>query len=171
MAAITCVCAQIALPIPPVPITLQTVATGLAGLVLIPSHAAVSMIVYLALGGLGLPVFSGFKGGIGVLLGPTAGFLFGFLGQAWVTSWVYRRKSKPSWTWLVLSLAAGLIPLFASGALWLAWRHKKSVSDLAAIFLPLLPGAALKIWMSAALYRSLEPRLDSLSLGAFEEKN
>lgn len=78
-AALTAVCAWIAVPIPPVAFTLQTFAVLLALGILGGKWGSVSILLYLLLGTVGLPVFSGFRGGAGVLLDATGGFLWGFL--------------------------------------------------------------------------------------------
>lgn len=79
MTAVTAVMAQIAIPMPAgVPMTLQTLAVTLAGVILGSKQGAVSMLIYLLLGGVGLPVFSGFKGGLAMLVGPTGGFIISF---------------------------------------------------------------------------------------------
>ena len=82
LAALMASSAWIALPIGAVPITLQLFVVVLAALLLPPRWAAASMGVYLALGALGAPVFAGGRGGLGVLVGPTGGYLFGFLAGA-----------------------------------------------------------------------------------------
>ena len=79
MAALTAICAWIAIPIFGTVITLQTFAICLALLTLGGKWGCVTICVYLALGAVGLPVFSGFQGGIGSLMGPTGGYLWVFL--------------------------------------------------------------------------------------------
>ena len=77
--AIMAVSAWITVPIGPVPFTLQMFAVTFAILVLTPKQAVGAIAGYLAIGAIGVPVFSGMRGGIGVLLGPTGGFLWGYL--------------------------------------------------------------------------------------------
>ena len=78
--AIICVLSQIAIPLPTnVPITLQTFAIALAGYFLGWAKGTVSVIVYIFLGGVGVPVFANWKGGFGVLTGNTGGFIWGFI--------------------------------------------------------------------------------------------
>lgn len=78
---ILCVLSPIALPVPgsPVPLSLATFAVYLTGMILGAKKGVLSVLVYLLLGVVGLPVFSGFSGGIGVLLGPTGGYLLGYI--------------------------------------------------------------------------------------------
>ncbi len=82
-AAILAVLSQISIPLPTgVPVTLQTLAVALLGFVLGGWSSTVSVTLYIFLGAIGLPVFSGFKGGFAALFGPTGGFIFGFIPLA-----------------------------------------------------------------------------------------
>ncbi len=82
-AAITAILSQISVPTPAgVPITLQTFAAALCGYFLGSAKGAASVTVYIAIGAVGVPVFAGFKGGIASLIGPTGGFIFGFIVMA-----------------------------------------------------------------------------------------
>lgn len=76
------------LPLTPVPVTAQTLTVAVAALMLTPFQSFMTMGVYLALGAVGLPIFSGGAGGIQVLVGPTGGFLLGFLISAPFMSWL-----------------------------------------------------------------------------------
>ena len=79
-AAVLAVMAQLSIPMPSgVPVTLQTFAVALTAYVLGPKTGLAAAVIYILLGAVGVPVFAGFKGGIGVLLGPTGGFIWGFL--------------------------------------------------------------------------------------------
>lgn len=79
-AAVLAILSQISIPMPSgVPVTLQTFAAALTGCVLGWKLGTASILVYLLLGGMGAPVFAGFRGGVGILLGKTGGFLLGFL--------------------------------------------------------------------------------------------
>jgi biotin transport system substrate-specific component len=82
VAAIVAVGALIIVPLGPVPVTLQVLVVAVAALVLSPAEALAAMGIYVGLGVLGLPVFSGGASGIGVLLGPTGGFIAGFVVAA-----------------------------------------------------------------------------------------
>jgi biotin transport system substrate-specific component len=105
MAAVTAVAAQIAIPLPfsPVPFTLQVLAVILSGLLLGPRYGALAQAIYLLIGAVGVPVFAQFRGGLGVLLGPTGG--------------AARRRAL--WTSLLWG-CAGLAVIYALGATWLA---------------------------------------------------
>lgn len=78
MTALVCVTAPLQIPLGAVPLTLQTFVIALTGALLGAKQGCIATIAYVLLGAVGLPVFSGFTGGIGILLGPTGGFLIGF---------------------------------------------------------------------------------------------
>ena len=93
---ITAVLAQISIPLPftPVPISFGLVAVYISGIVLKPKHAAYSQICYLLLGTIGIPVYSGFRGGLAVLFGPTGGYLLVYPIMAWVVSMALNSKKS-----------------------------------------------------------------------------
>lgn len=99
-AAILAVLSILQIPMPSgVPITLQTFAVALCGCVLGKKWGVISTLLYILLGTIGLPVFSGMKGGFGVLMGPTGGFLFGFLFLAAFCGWGAECQKRGS-NWL-----------------------------------------------------------------------
>lgn len=77
--ALVTVSAWVSVPIGPVPITLQVFALAFVALILPPKEACATIVIYLVLGAVGLPVFSSMRGGIGILIGPTGGFLWGYI--------------------------------------------------------------------------------------------
>jgi biotin transport system substrate-specific component len=111
MAALLVVCGWIAIPIPPVSFTLQTFGVLTALGVLGGKWGSMSVILYLAMGLVGLPVFSGFQGGAAVLLGPTGGFLWGFL-LGGLGYWLAERLGKLPAMILFLLIA------YSCGAAW-----------------------------------------------------
>lgn len=118
MTAVTAICSVIAIPTPfGVPFTLQTFAVVLTGLVLGWKKGTAAVLVYLALGAVGLPVFSGFTGGIGSFAGVTGGFLCGFIPLAALSGASFG-KSRPSG---YLKAAAGLAVCHLIGCVWMAF--------------------------------------------------
>src|SRR5215211_2927270 len=124
MAAVTAVAAQIAVPIFPIPFTLQVLAVVLSGLLLGARYGALAQAIYLLVGAIGVPVFAEFRGGLGVLLGPTGGYLLSYPIAAAVaglatnaTRGAARRRAL--WTSLLWG-CAGLAVIYALGATWLA---------------------------------------------------
>ncbi len=116
--AILSVAAFVAIPVGSVPFTLQVYVVLLAGITLGPRVGALSVVAYLILG-LFAPVYAGGTSGLGALLGPTGGFLFGFVGAALVAGLI---ASRGEWTMprLLVAGLAGLVPIYGLGALWLA---------------------------------------------------
>lgn len=114
-AALMAVCAWITIP-GPVPFTLQTFAVFLAILSLGGRDGFISILVYILLGAVGLPVFSGFRGGVGVLLASTGGYLVGFLLAA-LLMMLFEKKGL---TARILSAAGAMVTYFAFGTAWYA---------------------------------------------------
>jgi biotin transport system substrate-specific component len=159
MAAATAVSAQLVIPFWPVPFTLQTAVTALAGLILPPVEACGAMLVYLGMGAVGLPVFAGLKGGIGVFEAPTGGFLVSFPLQAALTSWVSRRRGGMGLWDHMLAVLAGMVVVYGLGGAWLGYKLGRGAAAVGAILAPFLPGALVKAAFTAELYRRLAGRL------------
>jgi biotin transport system substrate-specific component len=158
--ALTAVGAYIIIPLPPVPITLQTLFMGLAGTLLGGRLAALSQIVYLLLGIIGLPVFAGGKAGLGILFGPTGGYLIGFVAAAFVIGRLASLRERPGFVWLCLSLVAGTAVLYTLGVLQLSLVARLApLKALAVGVLPFLPGDAIKIILAVIIALKLRERL------------
>jgi biotin transport system substrate-specific component len=150
--ALTAVGAYIAIPLPPVPITLQTLFVSLAGALLGGYLGAMSQVVYILLGAIGLPVFAGGKAGAGVLLGPTGGYLIGFVAGAWVIGKLTALRQKPGLIWLIGAMSAGIALVYALGLLQLMIVARLSFAKALAVgLLPPLPGDILKIIVAALI--------------------
>lgn len=113
-AALFVLCAWLSIPIGDVAITLQTFAIFLCLSVLGGKLGTLTVLVYLLLGAVGIPVFSGFRGGFGALLGPTGGYLTGFLACG-LTYWLLTSLFPARQT---LALLAGLLVCYVFGSLW-----------------------------------------------------
>ena len=157
----------ISVPFGPVPVTLQTTFVLLAGLLLSPGWAAVSMALYLALGALGLPVFSAGQGGVGVLFGPTGGFLWAFPVAAASVSAVFRGLGGPSSTgprWVARAAAAvfvGEVVIYAIGIPWLVQQTgMQVVQALAVALVPFLLPDALKAVIAIVLAKAVNKALE-----------
>jgi len=149
--AATAAGAYILIPLPLVPITLQTLFLNLAGALLGGRLGALSQVVYVLLGIIGLPVFAGGKAGMGVLLGPTGGYLIGFIVAAYVVGKLIEIKKKPGFIWTVSSMVAGMIVIYVFGVIQLSFIAKLSIDKSISVgVLPFLIGDALKI-IAAAL--------------------
>ncbi len=156
-AALTAVGAWISIPLPHVPITLQTLFTMLSGAMLGPYFGALAMIVYVLMGLIGLPVFANGTSGLGMLLGPAGGYLIGFIVGAVIIGLLVRMKKKPGFLWLCLAMAIGEFVVLAFGTAWLFISTGGSVETaIAAGFLPFVPGDILKIAVAALIARKIE---------------
>lgn len=150
--ALTALGAYIMLPIPPVPITLQTLFLNLAAALLGGALGAWSQVVYIFLGVIGLPVFSGGKAGLGVLIGPTGGYLLGFIPAAWITGRLIAWKVRPGFGWLVFAMTVGMIIIDGIGVMQLAAVAKLSLTKALAVgVVPFLVGDVLKIIAAAGI--------------------
>lgn len=147
---------QISITLPTaVPITLQTLAIYLIACLLTPHHAFYTVLCYLIMGCMGLPVFSHFNSGIGALLSPTGGFLFSFPIMALVMSTIvsHDRSLKGH----VLAMIIGTAITYGFGSIYFMYTMKAALlSTLMACVLPFLLGDALKIAVSCILAFKLE---------------
>ncbi len=154
-------CSQLSihLPFTPVPITGQTFAVVMLGVVLGSRYGASVVAAYVAEGMMGMPVFADWTGGLAKLLSPTGGYILGFIAAAWVAGFLWERLRPRSW-FVALGVAlAGEATIFAFGLPWLAVYTGWS-AVLVAGLLPFLPGMAIK---SAALASACAPLLKKRS--------
>lgn len=117
-AAIIAVLAQITVPLPLVPITGQTLAIGLAATILGAKYGTITVLVYLMMGAIGLPVYQQMTGGLGILFGPTGGFLFSFIPTTFLIGYYLERFGFT----IRHAITANLIGTFLSlciGTIWL----------------------------------------------------
>ncbi len=116
-AAVIAICAQIRLPIGPIPFTLQTLGIFLAGGLLGAKKGTISVLIYILLGAVGVPVFNGFSGGPGVLFGVTGGYIIGFIFTALVVGIASDHGKKKIWI-LIAAMVVGAILYYAFGTAW-----------------------------------------------------
>ena len=141
---------KLVLPFTPVPVTGQTFAVLLIGALLGARRGAAAAMTYLALGVMGLPVFAAAPPGPAALFSPTAGYLAGFVGAAWVTGSLSERGwDRRPWT-AALAMFIGSLVIFACGLLWLG-RYTGWSNVLQTGLLPFIPGDLLKIALATAL--------------------
>lgn len=164
-AAIIAVGAFTSLRVATIPFTLQSFAVFLALGTIGWKRGTVSVIIYLLLGLIGAPVFSGFKSGAGVLFGPTGGFLIGFVFMGLVyggVSWLLEKTKLPGLVVKLISFLCGNIVLYAFGCLMYSFVYLKQVDmqSLASSFtvcvLPFIVPDAVKLVVAAIISRQLE---------------
>lgn len=164
-AAIISILAQVSIPLPlGVPITGQTLAIGLAATILGSRYGTLSTLLYLMIGASGIPVFAQLTGGFGILVGPTGGFLFGFIPAAYVIG-IYLEKT--SFT-LKNALIANIIGMFITLFLGTAWL--KVAASLtwsvafAAGFTPFIIGGFIKVFIASTIGIVIRERLKNANL-------
>lgn len=123
-AVIMAICSWISIPAT-VPFTLQTFGVFLAVGVLGGKRGSLSVLIYLLLGAIGVPVFAGFSGGLTVILGSTGGYIAGFLFSALVMWMMEALLGKKTWV-LALSMAVGLLVCYAFGTAWFMMVYAKN---------------------------------------------
>lgn len=119
--ALMALSAKVNLPLPYVPMTLQTLVVLMIGAAYGWRLGSATMIAYLAEGAMGLPVFAGPVGGIAPLVGPTAGYLYGFVLAAFVIGWFAERGWDRNVALLFAAMAVGHVVIFIAGFGWLAY--------------------------------------------------
>lgn len=148
--AVTAAGAFIMIPLPPVPITLQTMFVCLSGTLLGARLGMLSQVIYLGIGAIGLPVFAGGKAGFGALFGPTGGYLTGFVAGAYLIGKLVEARPAPGIFWIALSMAAGTVAVYLFGVLQLSLVARLSLEKAVAVgVLPFLMGDILKIGAAA----------------------
>ena len=163
-AAIICVIAPHAIPTT-VPLTLATLGIYVCSCVLPPAMSTLSILLYLAIGAVGVPVFSGYSGGIGKLAGPTGGYLVGYLPMAFVISLIVtllvRREKRPP---LAVDIAIrmfacvlGTVVLYTFGTVWYVIQQNTTfAAALPLCVFPFIPGDIAKIVAAALISRGVE---------------
>ena len=155
MAALTAVGAYLIIPVGPVPITLQTFFVLLSGRLLGKKYGVLAQITYLLLGAFGLPIFSGGQGGLGVIGGPTGGFLISFVTAAWIAAYCSGNYKKDFFI-----LTAAVLSNYLIGSLYFALITGTGIlASFNLTVIPFIPGDLLKIIMVLILAPIIEKRL------------
>jgi biotin transport system substrate-specific component len=160
-AALLTLAAKINLPLPYVPMTLQTLAVLVIGTVYGWRLGCATVVAYLAMGAIGLPVFAGPAGGLAPLMGPTAGYLAGFLAAAFTTGWLGGRGWDRSVPLLFAAMALGHVIILAAGFGWLAFGMKLGAEKAWLVGIaPFLAASLIKTALGAALVSAARRILD-----------
>lgn len=163
-AAITGILAQVEIPLPLIPISGQTLAVGLAATILGSRQGALAMVCYMLLGAVGVPVFAGFSGGLQVIVGPSGGYIIGFIATAFVTGLILE---KTRFT-VPMALYANVIGMFIT--LLFGTIHLKIVLDLgwgaalAAGVYPFLAVGFIKAFLASWIGITVRQRLIQANL-------
>ena len=150
--ALLALSAKINLPLPYVPMTLQTLVVLMIGAAYGWRLGTATVIAYLAEGAIGLPLFAGPVGGLAPLLGPTAGYLAGFVAAAFITGWLSERGWDRSVPRLFVAMGLGHIVILAAGFAWLAFGMKLGVEKAWLVGIaPFVAASVIKNALGAAL--------------------
>lgn len=159
LTALLCVSAYIIIPIQPVPIVLITFVACLVGFLLTPAEAFLVMVVYVLLGVIGLPVFSGGRAGLGVILGPSGGYILSWPIAYTLLSWL-KGKTPGFWsyTWRAVIITIPLVYVMGVAGLMIVANMPLDKAIMVGV-LPFIPGdiikAAAAAWLAITLRRSL----------------
>lgn len=158
--ALIAICSWISIPMT-IPFTLQLfaicLATGLLGL----KRGTITVVVYILLGLVGVPVFSGFKGGVGALMGPTGGYIIGFIFTALIVGSITAKFGK-SIPVLAIAMVIGVLICYVFGTIWFVFvytKTKEAVSIMTALswcVFPYLIPDAVKIALAVILTKRLD---------------
>lgn len=150
-AALTAVSAQVVIPMGPVPVNLALLPLLICGALLPLRFALASVLVYIGMGGAGLPVFAGMAGGPGVLLGPTGGYIIGYVLCVAVTSLLMGKGVKRP-----VAMVVGVAACYALGTPWLMVSAGMSLPQaLLSGVIPFILGDILKVFLASYLAKRL----------------
>lgn len=156
LAACTAVLAQIVIPIGPVPFNLAVFGAFLAGMLLSPGMAVLSMATYWLMAAIGLPVMAGLQGGLGAVLSPTGGYVAGYLLLAGCTALVAERPMPMR----LAGMALGLVLCYTLGTVWFICATGTALpAALAMCVLPFIPADVAKGIAAAWLAQTLKRRV------------
>lgn len=156
LAACTAVLAQIVIPIGPVPFNLAVFGAFLAGMLLSPGMAVLSMATYWLMAAIGLPVMAGLQGGLGAVLSPTGGYVAGYLLLAGCTALVAERPMLMR----LAGMALGLVLCYTLGTVWFICATGTALpAALAMCVLPFIPADVAKGIAAAWLAQTIKRRV------------
>ncbi len=163
-AAIIGILAQVTIPLPLVPITGQTLAVGLAATILGSRYGTLSVIFYGLIGAIGIPVFSGMSGGLGVIVGPTGGFIIGFIPAAFLTG-LYLEKTSFTVINAMVANTIGMLVTLTFGTVWLKFAVSTTwTAAFTSGFLPFIIVGLIKAFLASWIGITVYKRLVSANL-------
>lgn len=163
MTAVICILGPISVPIGLIPVSLTPFTVFLTVYILGQKLGTISYFLYLLIGLVGVPVFSGFAGGPGKLFGPTGGYLLAFTIMAWIAGAFYDKTSK-IWLQIIGSIVA-LIVCYSLGTIWLAWMaHMHIINAIEVAVLPFIGFDIIKIFAAVFLGKAVKYALNKANL-------
>jgi biotin transport system substrate-specific component len=165
--ALTAIFAQVSIPIPfsPVPITLSIFAVFMTSIILGKKCGTMSMLIYVLIGAIGVPVFAGLSGGFDIIAGPKGGYILSYPIMAFLIGMIIEKKKEASSTDLIGILVVGLIICYSLGATWLAITIKADAAKAISVGVaPFLPLDLLKIVLAAVVGNQVRATLIKANL-------
>lgn len=173
-AALICVAAPFSIQAGPIPISLATFAIYLTGAILGGKRGMVATAVYILIGAVGLPVFSGFRSGFGTLFGPTGGYIIGYIPLVLITG-IFAEMNAKKINRAVITVIGMILATAALYTFGTVWYMIVSGNDLATALklcaLPFIPGDAIKIVCATALSVPLKAKLNNAMFGSDQHKD
>lgn len=161
LAALLCIMGPLTIPVPfsPVPLSLTILGLFLIAYILGSLQGFISCALYIAIGFLGLPVYSSFQGGPGCLFGPTGGYIWGYLFLVGCSGFFIKRAPRNRFVHL-LGMCLGLLGCYTFGTLWLAWQSDLPLQVAIGVgCVPFIAGDVLKILCALYLGPKIKARL------------
>lgn len=167
MTAVLCVLAPFSIPIGPIPISMATFGLYLSAIILGRKRAVLVCLMYLLMGFIGLPVYSGFSGGPAKLLGPTGGYLIAYVFLTVIAGTIVDKFPKNRWLCL-LGLVIGTLVCYILGTAWLAYQMRLTFIEALMIgVVPFLIGDVIKIvaavWIGLMIRKQVRRNYDTAS--------
>lgn len=159
MTAVTCILAPMSIPIGPVPVSLTNLVLCFSIILLGKKKATISFLIYLLIGAIGIPVFSGFTGGLGKMIGPTGGYLVGFLFLTWIGG-MFTEKHRGNSFWYAAGMLLGTVCVYFFGTIWFMILMKTNVwYALTICVFPFLIFDIVKIVLACTIGERVRKRL------------
>lgn len=164
MAAVICILGPLSIPIGVVPISFTNLAVYFVLYTLGMKKGSLSYIIYMLIGFVGIPVFSNFSGGPSKLLGPTGGYIIGFLFMA-VIAGLFIDKFFDKWYLCVIGMILGTAICYVFGSFWLSFQAHMTASKAFAVgVIPFIPGDLAKILIASIIGPQIRNRLIKANL-------
>ncbi len=161
-AALTAIGAYVSVPIGHIPITLQSMFVLMSGVILGSKRGAISQIIYMTVGLIGLPVFAGGRGGIGTMMTPSFGFIFGFIAMAYIAGYLYERGVN---VWISSFVAT--VVLYLIGLPYMAFILNNIMGNSFELLkilniglIPFIPGDSIKVIATGMSLNALRKKID-----------
>ena len=170
MSALLCIIGPLSIPIGPIPVSLTLLGIYLAVYTLGTKDGTYAFIIYLLLGLVGLPVFSGFTGGPAKLFGPTGGYLLGMIFLSLISGWFINHFDSKHFPMHLLGMILGLMSCYIPGTIWFMILTKVSFMEgFATCVFPFLVFDAIKIIIAAILGITLRKALKAAHLCEYKK--